>query len=120
MSGTGRQDGAVFSILASRFREAAPILRILSGYSPRLGRWASRDPVGEKGGLNTFAFVANETTNVIDPIGEMRFRIWASAFIMPAAIWFPYLGDINAIWLVMGDHLVQAHLLRIIRKWLTK
>lgn len=34
-----------------------------------LGRWPSRDPIGEKGGLNLYAFVANDPTNMIDFLG---------------------------------------------------
>ena len=31
----------------------------LRDYSPRMGRWAKRDPIGERGGLNLYAFVEN-------------------------------------------------------------
>ena len=39
-------------------------------YSPELGRWVSRDPVEEEGGVNLFAFVENSPINLIDPLGE--------------------------------------------------
>jgi RHS repeat-associated protein len=38
-------------------------------YSPRLGRWISRDPIGELGGLNTYGFVRNEPSSRVDFIG---------------------------------------------------
>ena len=38
-------------------------------YSPSLGRWINRDPVGEKGGLNTYAFTQNDTINQYDYLG---------------------------------------------------
>ena len=38
-------------------------------YSPRLGRWLSRDPIGEDGGLNLYAFVLNEPVALYDPTG---------------------------------------------------
>jgi RHS repeat-associated protein len=38
-------------------------------YSPRLGRWISRDPIGEQGGLNLSEFVRNSATNRADPTG---------------------------------------------------
>jgi len=38
-------------------------------YSPRLGRCLSRDPIGERGGPNTYLVVANTPTTRIDPYG---------------------------------------------------
>jgi RHS repeat-associated protein len=38
-------------------------------YSPVLGRWLNRDPVGEKGGFNLYGFVGNNPANRIDPYG---------------------------------------------------
>jgi len=39
-------------------------------YSPNVGRWLSRDPVGEKGGdLNLVAYVLNDPINFFDPFG---------------------------------------------------
>jgi hypothetical protein len=34
-----------------------------------MGRWLSRDPIGEKGGVNILAFVDNSVTFAIDPVG---------------------------------------------------
>ncbi len=38
-------------------------------YSPRLGRWISRDPIGEEGGENLLALLVNQPTNAIDSQG---------------------------------------------------
>ena len=38
-------------------------------YLPHLGRWATRDPLGEAGGLNLYAFVGNNPVNWVDPWG---------------------------------------------------
>ena len=38
-------------------------------YSPRLGRWITRDPIGEAGGMNLNGFVANNSINLIDFLG---------------------------------------------------
>ena len=45
---------------------------VISGYryySPELGRWLNRDPIGEKGGMNLLNYVINNPINYIDPIG---------------------------------------------------
>jgi len=38
-------------------------------YHPNLGRWISRDPIGEEGGLNLYFYSNNNPTNEIDWIG---------------------------------------------------
>jgi RHS repeat-associated protein len=38
-------------------------------YSPRLGRWLHRDPLGEAGGLNLNAYVANAPSIGVDALG---------------------------------------------------
>jgi len=38
-------------------------------YSTTTGRWLSRDPIGESGGLNLFAFCGNDPANNADPLG---------------------------------------------------
>lgn len=38
-------------------------------YSPTAGRWVSRDPSQESGGLNLYGFVLNDPVNRIDPDG---------------------------------------------------
>jgi len=38
-------------------------------YSPRLGRWISRDPIEEKGGLNLCAYVVDNPVGAVDPNG---------------------------------------------------
>ncbi len=34
-----------------------------------LGKWPNRDPIGEKGGKNLYAFVGNDPVNEFDPLG---------------------------------------------------
>ena len=53
-------------------------------YSPALGRWLSRDPIEEKGGLNLYGFVNNDPVNGYDVLGmwgnnlhEVLTRRWA-------------------------------------------
>lgn len=38
-------------------------------YSPDMGRWISRDPIEEQGGLNLYAFCGNDPVNFVDPSG---------------------------------------------------
>ena len=38
-------------------------------YNPALGRWLSRDPIGENGGANLTGFVNNNAINFVDPHG---------------------------------------------------
>ena len=39
-------------------------------YDPVTGRWRSRDPIEEKGGLNLYAFVGNDVINANDYLGR--------------------------------------------------
>jgi RHS repeat-associated protein len=46
--------------------------KVVSGlryYNPGTGRWVNRDPIGEKGGANRYAMLANDCLNAIDAIG---------------------------------------------------
>jgi RHS repeat-associated protein len=45
------------------------VLYEYSAYSPTLGRWLSRDPMVERGGLNLCGFVRNNPINVIEYLG---------------------------------------------------
>ncbi|MBR1609545.1 MAG: RHS repeat-associated core domain-containing protein, partial [Kiritimatiellae bacterium] len=44
-------------------------------YSPRLGRWLSRDPLGENGGLNLFVFLENSGGGSLDMLGLTKVSI---------------------------------------------
>jgi RHS repeat-associated protein len=39
-------------------------------YSPELGRWVNRDPIGERGGVNLYGFLRNGPVDLCDPHGE--------------------------------------------------
>jgi RHS repeat-associated protein len=39
-------------------------------YSPSTGRWLSRDPIGERGGRDLYAFVRNDPISFVDPFGK--------------------------------------------------
>jgi uncharacterized protein RhaS with RHS repeats len=38
-------------------------------YSPQVGKWLSRDPIGEQGGINLYQYVGNSPANYFDPLG---------------------------------------------------
>ena len=38
-------------------------------YDPVTGRWPSRDPIEEEGGLNLYGFVRNDLVNIVDLLG---------------------------------------------------
>ncbi|MFN4944507.1 MAG: RHS repeat-associated core domain-containing protein [Akkermansiaceae bacterium] len=38
-------------------------------YDPETGRWPSRDPIGERGGVNLYGFIGNNTVGRIDVLG---------------------------------------------------
>ncbi len=42
-------------------------------YDPNTGRWPSRDPIGEKGGLNLYGMVGNDAVNNFDLFGHRGF-----------------------------------------------
>jgi RHS repeat-associated protein len=44
-------------------------------YDPDLGRWLSRDPIGETGGVNLYSYVENNPTGAVDPMGLVTFFI---------------------------------------------
>ncbi|MBX3403470.1 MAG: RHS repeat-associated core domain-containing protein [Phycisphaeraceae bacterium] len=41
-------------------------------YSHGMGRWVSRDPIGEADGPNVFAYVGNDPVGAVDPLGLWR------------------------------------------------
>ncbi len=51
-------------------------------YDPYTGRWLSRDPAGEPGGLNLYGYVNDGPINGVDPSGLFD----PANFIIPAAI----------------------------------
>ena len=38
--------------------------------SPGMGRWVSRDPIGERGGIGLYVFAANRSPNLVDTAGR--------------------------------------------------
>jgi RHS repeat-associated protein len=60
-------------------------------YDPETGRYISRDPIEEGGGLNTYLFAANDPFNRLDPFGlewstvnchQLQFKLGAGATVI--------------------------------------
>jgi RHS repeat-associated protein len=52
-------------------------LTLYRAYDPNLGRWLSRDPLGEAGGLNLYGYVGNDPINLLDPFGLKYAEMYA-------------------------------------------
>ncbi len=65
-------------VFTRRFLQVLTVLALLAVchtasafYDPHVGRWVSRDPIGERGGNNLYAMVGNDAINAIDPDGRL-------------------------------------------------
>ena len=74
-------------------------LTVTRAYSPSIGRWLTRDPIGEHGGVNLYAYVMNDPIDLSDPSGLWQYYAywggpnWANnmQYITPTSyINFPY------------------------------
>jgi RHS repeat-associated protein len=63
-------------------------------YSPGMGRFLNRDPIGEKGGSNLYAMVNNKPVNRIDRLGLHPFPDLEDD--NPFLPWFPNCGEQKA------------------------
>jgi RHS repeat-associated protein len=71
VSDTSSSDYKMFLGYAGYFYHAASGLCLTKyrAYDPQTGRWLSRDPIGEEGGLNLYAYVSNRPLNNTDAFG---------------------------------------------------
>lgn len=58
-------------------------------YSADGGRWMSRDPIREAGGVNLHAYVEGNPVNRVDPDGRFAVIPWAIACAGNPACWLP-------------------------------
>tara|TARA_R100000027_G_scaffold59734_1_gene50174 strand:- start:925 stop:1719 length:795 start_codon:yes stop_codon:yes gene_type:complete len=59
--------------------EGSSILLLVTDYGfryyiPETGRWPSRDPIEERGGLNLYALVGNDAVNELDILGQITIK----------------------------------------------
>ncbi len=72
-------------------------------YSSELGRWLTRDPIGEKGGMNLYTFCLNSPVNYFDLLGQK------------AALWEEIAAAIaGAIFLILPDKYSQQILIELL------
>jgi RHS repeat-associated protein len=76
-------------------------LAVYRAYDPDLGRWLSRDPIGEEGGINLYGYVGGNPINTVDLLG-LYYRAYSAdetqrIFLDPAfkAATDPILGLFN-------------------------
>jgi len=86
-------------------------------YDPNTGRWPSRDPIEERGGVNLYGFVTNSPIRVVDILGKDPFHgptappgtVWgvpsSNNANMPAADWGAVGEDIQNIGNTIGNAL---------------
>ncbi len=65
-------------------------------YDPVTGRWLSRDPIGEAGGINLYGYVSNNPVRYFDPNGE-SLRDTILNILTSVMLWSQFLspGDAN-------------------------
>ncbi len=74
-------------------------LAVYRAYDPDLGRWLSRDPIEEYGGINLYGYVGNDALNLADPLGLFWFYgnwggpNWVSGQIRSESDRIPRRGD---------------------------
>lgn len=59
-------------------------------YDPTIGRWISRDPLGESGGLNLASFSADDPVNRIDPYGLEDLKFASEGITQVDGRWLGY------------------------------
>ena len=66
----GAQDAASFGFTGHlEHKELGLVFTLYRAYDPATGRWLSRDPIGEEGGINLYGYVGNNPVMYLDPLG---------------------------------------------------
>jgi len=86
-------------------------------YDPSAGRWISRDPIGERGGINLYAHARNTPGSLVDilglapPVTTARSSQSATSISLDGAwemfLWL-YIGDLNQDFTISGGLLQLA------------
>jgi RHS repeat-associated protein len=67
---SGHADDSVFGYTGHYVHSATGLaLAPYRAYDAEIGRWLSRDPIGERSGINLYGYVGNNPISYIDPLG---------------------------------------------------
>ena len=74
----GAQDAASFGFTGHlEHKELGLVFTLYRAYDSATGRWLSRDPMGEDGGINLYGYVSNSPVDMIDPDGLWQVTLGA-------------------------------------------
>jgi RHS repeat-associated protein len=96
-------------------------LTLHRAYNPDLGRWISRDPIAERGGLNLYAYVENDPANLTDALGLRQtlrdiLNAVVTAGVMTYQAWMGNPGKIQAPNTPTSQRVVYEERIRTERK----
>jgi len=66
-------------------------LTLYRAYDADTGRWISRDPIAENGGINLYGYCLNDPVNWVDPLG-----LWTFGYGLQASGGLAYGGQVSA------------------------
>ncbi len=119
---TARSGGAAVPVFNKCHDEETGLLHC-GNYAHHWGRWLSKDPIGERGGVNLYGFVGNNPALFVDILGRVGFsppalphRDNASTHL---GIYFQYPACVNDGW---TRHCVNSCILQNLLHmgWLTQ
>jgi RHS repeat-associated protein len=80
-------------------------LALYRAYDASTGRWISRDPIEERGGLNMYGYVRNDPLNAFDPLG-LEEKMVGIVGISGTVLWMPNPGLANPHWLPAREGMI--------------
>jgi len=72
-------------------------------YDPNLQRWLNRDPIGEAGGVNLYAFLGNNPISFIDPLGLLEYYWDGQQMLIIYPSWWQFWRRKPDVYLVHPD-----------------